>query len=913
MRYFIATFLFCVFWANPAFAGFFESLIGAIAAGLGAVAVAYFTGATLGIGYFAYFALTAGVTLALGYVATALAPKQNIRSQQGYRVAGVAPAADRAVIYGSTRVGGVVVYKESTSYKGKANLFLHQIICLAGHECEDVTSIYFDDEQYLINHHFYPKGRRAEHLFSTTHQVDLSLTYVGDLKKEDQIYNYGALYQQQSLAVTAYFGQEDQPPCYEMIEYSDGKWTSRHRLRGICYVYLRMKFEQKRFPHGEPAISFEVKGKKLYDPRNGRTEHSDNPALVLRDYIHGQYGLDDNSTDDESFARAADVCDELVLGSDGRRRKRYTCNGAFLVGGTVKDAMDDILLTMVGTVWYTQGLWRVKAGKYTPPVAEFNEDDMRSTLRVVTKHSRRDSFNYVRGLYKGPETNFESTDFPPVSSQHYIDEDAGITSSISLDFAFVDNQDACQRIAAIVLRRNREQLTIKALFGIGALKVQVGDNLQITSKRLGWERKEFEVNDWKLKSDKGGNLAVEMELREISAYIFESIFPRLNPQTDRNISNNNTRLQSPRFVSPVGVSVSTGTRIINEHLVNFISIKTTLNQPELIDLVEVKYRNVDDADGVFHPLGAAEPGISEIIDPPIGIYDISAQAVNRLGARGPTKVVRNVRVEADSMPPETVTGFSYSLLDSGLFFEWKPVADLDLSFYRIRRSDALEDASYSNAVTVAEKVARPSTSIVLPAIPGTYMVKAFDKSGNQSPSAAKIIISSDDLLEFSESREATENPNFTGLKNGVLVSNGALRITELAPADGSLPQGTYDFRTLGVIDLGQRRRARVEMEIGVRRFQEGNSFDDLLGNFNRLAGTFDELSDLTEHDDINVVAYVSVNNGARSSSTGWTDYKRFTSGDFYARSFRFRVVLSSAMRGSTPLIDKLVAKVNYEV
>ncbi len=48
---------------------------------------------------------------------------------------------------------------------------------------------------------------------------------------------------------------------------------------------------------------------KLYDPRIRKTVESDNPALILRDWLVTA-GYD---VDDESFKRAADHYDESVV------------------------------------------------------------------------------------------------------------------------------------------------------------------------------------------------------------------------------------------------------------------------------------------------------------------------------------------------------------------------------------------------------------------------------------------------------------------------------------------------------------------------------------------------------------------------------------------------------------------------
>ena len=61
-----------------------------------------------------------------------------------------------------------------------------------------------------------------------------------------------------------------------------------------------------------PTITADVRGRTLYDPRDGQTRYSNNPALVIRDYlsnaIYGR-GIASSAIDDTSIAAAANACD----------------------------------------------------------------------------------------------------------------------------------------------------------------------------------------------------------------------------------------------------------------------------------------------------------------------------------------------------------------------------------------------------------------------------------------------------------------------------------------------------------------------------------------------------------------------------------------------------------------------------
>ena len=110
----------------------------------------------------------------------------------------------------------------------------------------------------------------------------------------------------------------------------------------------------------------------------------------------------------------------------------------------------------------------MKPGHYTPPILAFDENDLRSSLKIVTRKSRRDNFNTVTGLYKGPGTNYTPTDYPAVKSAVFLAEDNDIESAISIDYPMIDSVWTAQRISTLSLRRYREQISVVALFGLNA-------------------------------------------------------------------------------------------------------------------------------------------------------------------------------------------------------------------------------------------------------------------------------------------------------------------------------------------------------------------------------------------------------------------------------------------------------------
>ncbi|MEK9917981.1 MAG: hypothetical protein VW496_01185 [Pelagibacteraceae bacterium] len=867
---YIFAFLVALFAATPALADPVTIGVAALTAAA-STGAAYAAGTIAASAIFATFATKFAISVGLSFISSALTPKPKGGAegfvapvgQTGYTVAQISPASDHAVIYGQSRIGGVVVYKEVTN----GNKYLHMVVALAGHECEEITSIYLDDEILTLD----DDGNATE-----------PSKYNGKVR------------------VKGHLGDPNQTADTFLIDESDGKWTADHRLRGICYVYIRLQFDADSFPNGEPAMSFLVKGKKVYNPNTDTTAWSDNSALCLRDYLASNYGLNTTDIDDTLFSAAANICDEDIDLDAGGTEKRYTTHGSFLTSDKPIEVIDALLRAMGGTIWYAQGKWRVKAAAYTAPVITFDEDDLRSPIKIGTRHSRRENFNTVRGTFKGPETNYVSSDYPQIASDEFVNIDGGDVSVIDFDLPYTNSASRAQRIAKLALYRNREQLSVSASFGMRAFQVQIGDIVKMTNSRAGWTEKTFEVVNWTFYPNSDQSLVIDLDLREISSAVFDW------DAEETAFEANNTTLFDPFDVPSLGVNVASEARVINEHLTNVIVVTTTTLFPERVDQVEVQFKLSSESN--YRIAGFGEVGIVDILDVQDNSFDIRARAINTFGIKGAFTTVSGFTVENLADPPADVSDFSFNAGPSGVLLEWEAVPDLDLSFYRIRHSFVESGATFGSSVTAVDKVARPANSVLVPPQSGTYLIKAYDKSGNQSVNAATVVIRAEDLDTYGTTQRLTEHPTFSGSKTGCSIADGRLRITDPSTASSS---ATYDFSTY--IDTGSVRVARCAMEIENIRIDDAATvtFDTLTGNFDSLPGLFDDLSGGTQFSDTNVIQYVATTDDDPAGTPTWSAYKRFKAGDFSARAFKFRVELQSTSADVTPALAQLAATVRY--
>ena len=848
-----------------------SAVVAAVSTGVG-VASAAITGtvfAFAGMTGFAAIATSFLVSTAMGAALNALAPKPpSASATRGYSFSGESGAAlDHQIIYGETKVGGVRVFDTTTG--GDKNKFLHRILVFAGHQINSYEKIYVNNDLVTLNSDGY-------------------VTAPAQYLKDGEPF----------ILIKKHLGTTSQAADSTLNDATD-EWTDKHTLSGLAYLYVRFEYDADVFPNGVPSVSAVIKGKRVYDPRTGLTAWSENPALCLRDYLTQVYGLGvpTSRISDDHVIAAANICDQSVTTTLGTTT-RYTCNGAFVTAFSPNQIISDIITSMGGLFWYSQGKWRMKASAWTTPTVTLTENDLRSSVSVSTRHSRRDTFNTVKGRFKGAESDWQEADYPQVVDQPAIYADNGIINTADYSLPFTSNSIAAQRIAKIFLFRNREQLTVSASFGLNAFQVEVGDIVNLSLERFGWLPKTFEVTNWSFGLTEGLDLQVNLTLREISSQVFEDV-------DGNSFETNNSTLPSAFAVTDVGIVASSGTTIGAESLVNTLYATITSLDPSSVERVEVQYKL--HSASTWASMGVGDLGVYQVSGVPEGYYDVRVRSYSYLGIKSGWFQQLNFQVITKSVAPEIINDFSYNLSGGTVGLQWSPVSNLDLSYYKIRHSVLETGASWSNAVTAVDKVPRPATSVTIPVKPGTYMVRAYNKSAKTADDFSSVVVPATNLQAFTNNPSLTDSTAFTGAKTNTSVTSGSLRLTTYT---GSSSTGTYTFSTY--IDTTTVRQVRARVDLNVSRYTTSFSlFDNIVGLLDSQSGLFDNLTGFSAYEDIDVITYISTTNDNPAGTPSWSAYQPFVSGDFYGRAFRFKIELKSYSPNVTPSITSLIARVQY--
>lgn len=200
-----------------------------------------------------------------------------------------------------------------------------------------------------------------------------------------------------------------------------------------------------------------------------------------------------------------------------------------------------------------------------------------------------------------------------------------------------------------------------------------------------------------------------------------------------------------------------------------------------------------------------------------GAYTVRVWSVNAIGVPTPSPAAVNYVVLGKTAPPENVQGFVVARNGDALTFAWRPVSDLDLSYYEIRQG-----LTWPTAISVGNTTG--TTFSTLAPRGGQFMIKAVDTSGIESAIESVIIAAEVNginvVLDYDESTGGWNGTktNVAELSDGVILAGPsnwtALSSTWVSYTDTwifaqDLTEGTYDSE---VIDIGYSAASTVYID-----------------------------------------------------------------------------------------------------
>ena len=816
---------------------------------------------------------------------------------QGVLINKASNNAQIPIVYGERKIGITRVFVETS---GTDNQYLYVAGILCEGEIESIESIYIDDKLVTF---------------------DGALTHgtVREVGSGDSNFYKDST---SHIQVQGFLGLDNQVS--SSILSTSSNWGANHRLRGVAYLALRFKWNQDIFG-SIPDIKVIVKGKKIYDPRTTTTAYSNNSALCLLDYLrNSRYGkgLPDSAFEAnfQSFQDSADECETQVTPYSGASDiDLFTTNAVLDTSQKLIDNVTKLLNPMRAIFSYNQGTYKLNIEGTGTATYTITSDNVIGGIKVIGE-TKNKKYNRVKGTFVNPDKNWQedTVTFPPaddsslpLADQHatMLSADNGTLLEGNFDFPFITNTYQAEELCEIILRRSRNALALEVKVTSEFLDVVVGDIVNVTYSTAGFSAKPFRVYSVNINAD----LTVDLTLTEHQ----DNFYTWTSKAQAPTIAD--TNLPNPNVVQPpVSVTLSDQLIAYNDGTVIVaLDIAIGDSPDNFVDYYQVEYKKQSETDYQIHGQGTGlNQRVLNVIDQET--YDVRVKAINTLGASS-TYVTAQRTIVGAILPPADVEDFACNVIGSDAHLSWNQVADLDLAYYQIRYSTLTSGAEWQNSVALVDKIARPATSVTVPAREGSYLIKAVDKLGNFSSNEA--IISNTIVSDFNFVATQTESPTFSGVKTNVYVDdNSFLRLdsSELFDSatglfdDGTdffdsgltasdlYATGTYDFN--GVIDLGATYKSRVTASIT----QTSDNIDDL---FDNRSGLFDASPSNFDGDTpANCNAHLEI--ATSLDNVTYTSFRTFVVGDYNARYLKFRLNLASFDLSSTPVISALSVTVD---
>ena len=825
------------------------------------------------------------------------------------------------IIYGTRKVGGNVVFLETS---GTDNEFLYMAVVLSEGEIDDIPTIHVNDNLVLLD------GDIADNVQRGVNTLDSN--FRGDLDDGTT---------ESLITVEPHFGSDTQTAS-SLLSETNG-WGIEHKLSGLAYLAIKFKWNPEKFG-SLPTVQANVKGRKVYNPNLDGTvtggsgshrkdtsstwEFSDNPILQLLDYLRNdRFGMGiPDSYFDSNFAdwqTASDVCDVTFTPFTGSlaRPKLMSSN---TVVDTSRKSIDNVKNFVRGSRSYlnfTGGKYNVLVETTGSASITLTEDNIIGGITVQSKN-KNSRYNRVIVNFINPDKNSQSdtAQFPPVdetgldsADQHETmkTEDGGLLLEGRFDFSMLTNAFQAQEMAEVILRRSRSSLDISLRADATALDLSIGDIVNITHATPSFSAKPFRVQGMTINADH--TVSLQCSEHQDSFYAVGTQVP-LPEIPDTNLPN-------PFNVQAPVVSATDELRSRNEEAIAVLLVNVTATDQFITDF-EVQAKK--STDSVFINLGRGSSAQFELVNVEDNVvYDIRARSVSSVSRSAFTSITHQVVGKTE--PPQDVTNFSVNIIGTEAHLGWTPVTDLDLSHYRIRHAKETSGATYANSIDIADKVSRPANTVIVPAMTGTYFIKAVDKVGNSSENAVSTVAIIESIKGLNLVATSTQSPSFSGTKTNMVVTDGNLLQLGTANLFDSVAgnfddasglfdggagnvasSGTYEFDTF--IDLGSVYTSRVTANMNVARVSFVNLFDDASGNFDDRSGLFD--GDPQQFDDTNTELLVATTEGDPSGSPTYTDFRKFFVGDYKARAFKFKVQMTSQKGTATQQISALSVTVD---
>lgn len=646
------------------------------------------------------------------------------------------------LIYGEHKVGSNDVFIEVS----KGTKYMYIIHCLGEGECEGISTDKYGVEQVFVNEKLVSeyKSGQIEYWFHSGTNTQLADTNI-----------------------TSALG---------------GKFTDP--MRNTAYILFKIKYNKKLFT-GVPTRTVVVKGLKVYDFRTSTTAWSQNPVLILYDYMtNSRYGLgwDTSLFESDSWEAAADYCDIDVPCSG---KPKYYID--YYVGAQLKSQsiIETILSHFRGTMSYFGGKVYLHYTdlRYQAPVFSIEDDHIArsSSGKDMISVSQPSSFGIPDGVvvkYMNKRNNWTLDDIP-------IGDSEGKVQQIMFN-AFSDRGLAFD-MGLYTLERSRLNKTINVTLRPSTIELDINDVGLLESSELAIEGQLVRVKESSVTPDGLINVTLILE----SYNIYDSVY-------DLDLTDvYSVDLPSLSTPPPPVWNITFEEVNYESKGKKYLRLEVKFDEPNdyaWLDYVEVYFRT-DAADDWYKMFNTAD---DFVIDPAQEntLYFFKLVSVNTAGIRQDDIDAAYVQFKTsgteDVRPPDPtvldVNGDYKSIqLDTDYNADDETIDDSEVKYWEYRASSTSSDAQWGESISLflgRQPSPTLATNSMTPTAPASrrFWVAAYKDNSTVDGLYSSTPIYKDVKIEQPASpyalEVATAAPFGSGIFSGTIVQNGKLRINK---------------------------------------------------------------------------------------------------------------------------------------
>jgi len=818
--------------------------------------------------------------------------------------------ASLPVMYGERLIGGTRVMIQSS---GATNEHLYICLAIAEGEINAIDEIRINDKTVTWS------GSLADNTQRTVASNDDNF-FKADPTVEDSS-------AESLITVEPHFGSDGQAASSLLSSLSN--WGSNHKLSGICYLALKFKWNQDAFS-GIPKVQALIQGKKVVAYNSSlaaqTAAYSTNPAWCMLDFLTNERygkGLAIADINLQSFYVASQICVTQVTPYSGASDINiFETNAVLDTSKKVLDNVRELIKGCRGYLPYIGGQYNLVIETTGSSTLSLNEDDVFGGIKLQSEN-KNNKYNRVIVSFINPARNYQvdEVQFPQIDDSGYATADKHATMKAAdggfllegrFDFKTITSPYQAEEMAEVILRRSRSAKTLSINASAKAYDITIGDIIDVTHSSLGYSSKLFRVVGQTFNQD----FTVGLSLIEHA----DSFYTWATKTVQASVPA--TNLPNPfNVTAPTSLTLDDQLIEYNDGTVIVaLDILIGASADSFVSYYQVEYKLSTESDYKIHAQGTGlNQRVLNVIDQKI--YNVRVKAVSSLGTSS-TYVTATRTIIGAIEPPQDVEDFSCNIIGQEAHLSWTQIPDLDLAFYQIRYATVTDGTGdWANSVSLVEKVSRPATSINVPARVGTYLIKAVDKLGNFSSNATAIISNVVSVANFNAVANQSEHPNFLGTFTNTIKTDSTIQLDSSELFDAA--SGNFDVETsrffdsgvsnadffasgnylfADVIDIGAKHTCRLTATLKQTSNNPDDLFDNRLGLFDTNSSNFD--GDTPANSNAHIEIATSDDNST------FTTFQNFVIGEYTARFFKFRVVLTSSDSASTPVVEEVSVSID---